>query len=67
MTGMFGWWHRLLCGQENRLDGTDELIDEAENTRHELLQLTERLTGHVAALQAFTRAYARQEGPSPHG
>lgn len=67
MTAMFGWLHRLICPRENRSDRTDELIDEAEHTRHELVRLTERLAGHVAALQAFTRAYARQEGPSPHG
>lgn len=68
MTAMFDWLHRLLCGQENRSDRTDELIDEAEKTRRDLLQLTERLSGHVAALKAFTRAYARQqEGPSPRG
>ena len=64
MTVTFGWLHRLFCGQERQADRTTELINEAEHTRHELIRLTERLTGHVAALQAFARAYAGpQEGP----
>lgn len=63
MTATFGWLQRLICKPERDSDRTEELIDEAENTRHELIRLTERLAGHVAALQAFARAYAgRQEG-----
>ncbi len=53
---MIGWLQRLIC-KRDREDHTAEVIDEAERTRRELVRLTDRLTGHVAQLQAFTRAY----------
>ena len=63
MTVMHGWLQRLICRRGERPDKTDELIDEAERTRRELLRITDRLAGHVAELKAFTRAYTRsQEG-----
>ena len=65
MTVRFGWLQRLVCPRRHEPDHTDELITEAERTRRELLRLTERLTCHVAQLQAFARAYAGpQKGTS---
>ena len=58
MTLAYGWLQRLMCGQGEHFDHTDEVINDAERTRRELVRLTDRLTGHVAQLQAFTRAYA---------
>lgn len=68
MTVMFGWLHRLMCGdRDHGRDTTTELIDEAERTRRELLRITDRLAGHVAQLKAFTQAYARDREGIDHG
>lgn len=49
-------------------DTTTKLIADAEVTRKELASITARLAGHVAALQALTRAQARsQEGEARGG
>lgn len=64
-------WERLcmwMCGRiQPRADdaAADELIDEAERTRRDLQQVTDRLTAHVVALQALTRAYARDQERPP--
>jgi hypothetical protein len=62
-----GWLHRLICGRGRKPDTTDELIDDAERTRRELVRITDRLAGHVAQLKAFTRAYARDHEGIDHG
>lgn len=58
MTLAYSWLQRLVCGDGEHADHTEEVINEAERTRRELVRLTDRLTGHVAQLQAFTRSYA---------
>jgi N6-adenosine-specific RNA methylase IME4 len=67
MTFMFGWLQRLIRVHRPERDTTQELINEAERTRRELLRITERLAGHVAQLKAFTRAYARDSEGIDHG
>jgi N6-adenosine-specific RNA methylase IME4 len=67
MTFMFGWLQRLIRVRRPERDTTQELINEAERTRRELLRITERLAGHVAQLKAFTRAYARDPEGIDHG
>jgi hypothetical protein len=65
-------WDRLcmwMCGRvqprESDTDTADELIDEAERTRRDLQQITDRLAAHVLALQVLTQAYTRErEGPT---
>lgn len=69
MTVLHDWLQRLIHGRARRSDPeTDQLIDEAERTRRELLRITDRLAGHVAQLKAYTRAYTagpQREGTNP--
>ena len=68
MTVTFGWLQRLICVNRDReSDATEELINEAERTRRELLRITERLAGHVSQLKDFTLAYARDHEGIDHG
>jgi N6-adenosine-specific RNA methylase IME4 len=67
MTVLFGWFQRLVRVRRPEQDATQELINEAERTRRELLRITDRLAGHVAQLQAFTRAYTRGRGGVDRG
>ena len=58
MTVMFGWLNRLIRVRRPERDATEELINEAERTRRELLRITNRLAAHVAELKALSRDYA---------
>ena len=64
-----GLWRRMVDdlrrARHPRPDRTRQLITEAENTCHELTELTSRLNAHVAALRDYARAYARQHEGSP--